>query len=126
MLNTFDSSFTRDMVMDPPVVIRLALTAEELDTIYWKVREIRFFEQPMFYKFVSRPGRRFGSISPESKTVWVIRSGGRLHEVHRSSEFCVVDDPDEKRLGSLHLTVENMVMRKPEFKALPRPRGAYL
>ena len=48
-LDTFQGTYTRDMVADPPVTIELTLSGEEKDSIYQKMMEIDFFSYPDIY-----------------------------------------------------------------------------
>ena len=45
-LNTFEGTYTKDMIMDPPITVNLTLSKEELDIIYQKMIEINFFGYP--------------------------------------------------------------------------------
>src|SRR5262249_27627773 len=123
VLNTFDSSYAHDMVVDPPTIIRIVLTPAELDTIYWKVRETRFFDQPSFASYRCRSRRM---TFPDSQSVLLIRAGGHVHEVHRSSEMCDPPEPEEMRLSMLESLILRLLERRPEYKVLPRPRSAYI
>jgi hypothetical protein len=124
VLNTHDSTFTADMVMDPSVTCHLTLTPAELDTVYWKMREIDFSRYPSNWVPPVRPGGRTWHVVPHNSWVLIVRAGGRTHEVHDAGDVGT-DDPASVRLGSLFLLIERMVMRKDEYKALPRPRGGY-
>ncbi len=46
ILNTFEGTYTKDMIPDPPIATKLSLTREELDTIYKKMVDIDFFSYP--------------------------------------------------------------------------------
>ena len=43
-LNTFNNTFTKDMVLDPMITINFSLTRTEMDNIYLKLVEISFFD----------------------------------------------------------------------------------
>ena len=43
-LNTFNGTYTKDMVMDPSITVNLSLSKEELDRIYQKMIKIDFFD----------------------------------------------------------------------------------
>jgi hypothetical protein len=45
-LDTLRNTFTRDMVVDPPVTIRLRLTQGDLEAIRGKMEEIGFYDYP--------------------------------------------------------------------------------
>jgi hypothetical protein len=121
VLSTFDSSFTKDMVEGPPAKCRVIFTVAELDTLYWKMREIRFFSYPLLFV----PHARFHVIeSPRRVFRLIVRAGESTHEVHWSDDL-TSDDPAARRLRSLFGMIERMLERKPEYKALPRARGIY-
>jgi hypothetical protein len=124
VLNTFDSSFTKDMVVGPPASCRLSFTPAELDTLYWKMRETRFFKYPLQFIPHARPGSEHEIESPRESFRLIVRGGHSTHEVHWSDDLRS-DDPAAKRLQSLFGMIERMLERKPEFKALPRARGVY-
>ncbi len=46
ILDTFQNTFTKDMVTDAPITVTLTLTQEEKDLIYRKMVEIGFFDFP--------------------------------------------------------------------------------
>lgn len=43
-LNTFDGTYTKDLVMDPPVTVDFKLTEEEIADIYKKMTDLEVFE----------------------------------------------------------------------------------
>jgi len=44
-LNTFDQTYTRDMVLDPPVTINFKLSDNELAGIYQKINDLKLFDK---------------------------------------------------------------------------------
>jgi hypothetical protein len=45
-LDTFQGTFTKDMIMDAAITIDLTLTAEEMDSVYQKMLGIDLFSYP--------------------------------------------------------------------------------
>jgi hypothetical protein len=43
-LNTFDQTFTKDMVMDPSVTVKMKLSDNELNSIYQKINNLNFIQ----------------------------------------------------------------------------------
>ena len=46
ILDTFEGTYTKDMVTDLPITVELSLSDEEKETIYQKMVEIDFFDYP--------------------------------------------------------------------------------
>lgn len=43
-LNTFEQTYTKDMVMDPPVTIKFKISESELTSIYQKINDLKLFD----------------------------------------------------------------------------------
>ena len=63
-LNTFEGTYTKDMVMDPSITVNLSLSKEELDRIYKKIVEINFFGYPDQFSVFVPPGQSVGMVTP--------------------------------------------------------------
>ncbi len=59
VLNTFNGSFTKDLVCDPDTTVALVLAQADLDSIYRKMVEIDFFNYPESFS----PERRIDTLS---------------------------------------------------------------
>ena len=124
-LDTFAGRVTKDLVLGPDTTVALSLTDAELDAIYKKAIEIRFFDYPE-----PRPPLEIcGFMSPnEGLTSLSITAG----TTKRTLSWDAGDVPgganldDWKRLFELVLLIRDTVERHSEYRALPQTRGAYL
>jgi len=66
VLNTIKGTFTKDMVIDPPVTVKLRLTEEELEIIHRKMVEIGFFQYPTVFRVRVPPWDSIGIVTPYS------------------------------------------------------------
>ncbi|MFC1919116.1 hypothetical protein ACFLWW_04025, partial [Chloroflexota bacterium] len=65
-LDTFQGTYTKDMVADPPITVNLSLTEEELDRIHRKMLEIDFFNYPETFTVSVAQGEKVGIVTPYS------------------------------------------------------------
>ncbi len=123
-LDTFAGRVTKDLVLGPDTTVALCLSDAELDAIYKKAIEIRFFDYPE-----PRPAMEVrGHLSwNEGVTSLSITAG----TITRTLSWNGGDVPgganldDWKRLFELVLLIRDTVERRPEYRALPEPRGVY-
>jgi len=123
-LNTFNGTYTRDMVMDPPITVNLSLTEEDLDRIYEKMLEINFFDYPDEFS-VSTAGGSFGIMTPYSSYYFKVEYDSSIKELRWKDE---ISYPDEKadRLRELIQLITDIIEAKDEYKNLPEPTGGYM
>jgi hypothetical protein len=122
-VDTFKGIVTKDLVALRDSTIPLDLTQAEMDTVYEKFIEIRFFDLPephppyagigMMPNFDIRFSATAGCVT--RTLAW---NTGRV--VGRR-----VPGPEWKRLGELEDLIWRMVARHAEYRALPEPKGAY-
>jgi hypothetical protein len=122
VLDTAAGTFTKDMIMASPITVPMRLTEEEMARIARKIDAIDFFSYPATYT------------TPED--------GGGWMEPHQSYRFSVTtaegaktvtwedavfnDDERAADLRGLARLIERIIHARPEYKALPEPKGAYL
>jgi hypothetical protein len=114
ILNTFEGTYTKDMVMDKDITIPLVLTNEELIQIYNKIVELDIFN-------VTKPLFSVGSVTP----CWNYRLKAIVNREEKNGEWsnCTGEFPSEIiTLGSL---IRNIIESRSEYKKLPEPRGGY-
>ena len=125
MLDTMAGRVTKDLVMGPDTTIVLQLTRAELDAIYDKAIEIRFFDYPE----PRPPLEVHGIMTPsEGATSLSITAGATTRTLSWESGNVPggANLDDWKRLFELVLLIRDTVERRPEYRALPMPRGGYL
>ena len=109
----------KDMVIDPPITVKLSLTEEELRRIQKKMMEIRFFDYPT--KF-SPPKRRVHS--PYETYYFKVKYGYRVKELLWEDKYSATNRK-AKRLRELIKLIKKIIWSKGELKKLPTPRGLY-
>jgi len=123
-LDTFNGTFTKDMIIDPPVTVNLTLSKEELDTIYQKMKEIDFFAYPDRFSVSVHSGESTGMITPYSSYYFKVAYDSGLKELWWEDKITNKDEKAEK-LRELIEFIKNIVEAKKEYKELPPPRGGY-
>lgn len=125
VLNTFKGTYTRDMVGDPPITVRLCLSEEELDRIYQKMVEIDFFNYPdKFHVQVHLEGV-VGEVPPYSTYHFKVKyNNSEIKELVWADNIISENERADKLRELIKFIIE-IIESKPEYKRLPEPRGAY-
>jgi hypothetical protein len=122
VLNTFENSYEKDLVLDGVIKVKFWFTAEEQNAILEKAIEDNYFSIPDTLQKDSTvviidpsPGEQILRIKYQSKdktTIWKYP----LNE----------DNSQVKDLMKLTSFIISIIESKPEYKRLPPPRGGYL
>jgi hypothetical protein len=118
-LNTYNGTYTRDMIIDPSITTSLNLTVEEKWQILQKINEIDFFNIPSNF-----------SVNPSLWTLpqldyYVkVEYGSQIKEVSWNSRS-LMESNTQSSLEQLVSYIESIIQQKPEYKALPTPRAGY-
>jgi hypothetical protein len=124
-LDTFEKTYTRDMIVDPSVKIKMELTDGEMVEIYQKMMEINFFDYPDKFSVTVPAGESFGMETPCSSYYFKAAYKSTIKEV--SWDDCITyKDQGADKLRELIRYIENVIESKEEYKRLPTPRGSYL
>lgn len=122
-LDTMRGTFTKDMVMDPPITFKLTLTDEEMARIMEKMTEIGFLNYPATY--APPMGPVVGSVTPYSTYHLKLYRDGVLVKQVRMDTDRVSDDPRTENLVSLFTLITNIIKSTEAWKESPKPRGGY-
>lgn len=124
VLNTFEGTYTKDMVIDPPIRVSLSLTEEELDTIYQKMLEIDFFNYPDEFSVTPTEGL-VGIVTPHTSYYFKVIYDSKVKELWWDDE---ITNPDTKadKLRELIELIKGIIHSKEEYKKLPEPKGGYV
>jgi hypothetical protein len=124
-LDTFQGTYTKDMVMDPPITVELSLSEGEREIIYQKMVEIEFFSYPDEFSVSVPPGELVGIVTPYASYYFKVEYNSQIKELRWEDE---ITNPDEKaeRLRELIKLIREIVESKGEYKELPEPTSAYL
>jgi hypothetical protein len=121
-LNTFNGTFTKDLVIDGTITTKMILPQEELKSILQKTIDIGFFNYPA--SFPPNPNR---TVTPQTDYYLKVQnSEGSITKEVSWNTNSLLEGNTEENLGQLAVYIMNMVEEKPEFKALPPAHGGYL
>lgn len=126
VLNTFEQTYTKDMVIDSSITAELSLTKEELDTIYQKMTEIDFFDYPDTFSVVSDAEEIIGTITPYSSYYFKVEYDSNLKELWWNDNIFPDYDEEAHKLRELIKLIREIIESKEEYKNLPPPTGGYL
>ena len=124
-LNTFDGTYTKDMIMDPPITVNLSLSREELDRIYHKMIEINFFGYPDEFSVSIPPGQSVGMVTPYCSYYFRVEYNSKVKELWWEDNIINQDEKAEK-LRELIKLIKDIIESKEEYKKLPSPSSGYL
>ena len=119
-LNTFEGTYTKDMVLDPPITISLILSEEELEQIHQKMIEIDFFNYPE--DFPPHPGH---VITPCTNYFIKVEHGSIVKEINWNTNS-MLESNIQDNLWQLAGCIIDIVEQKPEYKVLPPANGGYI
>ncbi|MEE8413110.1 MAG: hypothetical protein V3R96_01030 [Dehalococcoidales bacterium] len=126
-LNTFEGTYTRDMIGDPSVTVDLSLTEEELDKIHQKMVEIAFFDYPEEYSVNVAPGEPAGIIIPYSSYYFKIEDDSGIKELWWEAKIININENEKAdRLRELIKLIWDIIESKEEYQKLPEPTGGYM
>lgn len=123
ILNTFDCTYQKDMIMDPPVIINLKLTEKELDSIFITMQSIEFFDFPDIF-FVPVQSGTIGVLMPSSKYYFFVENDSISKTLFWNDSIVNPDESAEK-LRRLNKYIIEIIKSKEVYSMLPDPRGGY-
>lgn len=117
LLNTFDGTFTKDLIADGTITTRLILSQQELTQIKTKLIDMDFFDYPEVFQSK-------GSITPRTDYFLKIQFGSEIKEVswHSDSDL---DSKTNADLYQLYHLLYDMIVQKLEYRLLPATSGGY-
>ena len=124
-LNTFEGTYTKDMVMDPSITVNLSLTEEELDRIYQKMVEIDFFDYPDEFSVVVAPGEAAGHLTSYSSYYFKVEYDSKIKELRWADEIINENDKADK-LRELIKLIRDIIESNEEYEKLPEPTSGYM
>jgi hypothetical protein len=125
VLNTFDNTFTWDMVVDPPIVINLSLSKKELNEIQEKIIDIGFFDYPDTFRIIIPPNGSGCYEEPYSSYYFKVKCDSVIKELWWEAEIVEPKDKKVENLMELIELIVNIIVSKEEYKKLPTPRALY-
>jgi hypothetical protein len=123
ILNTYECTYTKDMVIDPSITISLQLSESELDSIYEKMTQIDFFSYPDTFKIEVKDDFT-GWITPYSTYKFHIEVNSIQKRLYWEDEITNQNYEADKLREIIFLIIE-IIESKKEYQDLPPPRGGY-
>ena len=124
-LNTFDGTYTKDMVVDPSVTINFSLSDEDMDRIYQKMVEIDFFCYPDEFA-IPLPEEGIVSMGTPYQGYYFMVECDNKVKVLRWEDKITNKNEDADRLRKVISLIRSIIQSKDEYWELPSPRGGYL
>ncbi len=121
ILNTFDCSYQKDLVLDPPITINLLLDGNEIDSIFRKMQEVNFFNYPDTF-FVDSD--TIAVFTPSSKYYFYVEADSIQKELFWN-DAVHIENEQVDNLRSLIMFIRDLIESKQEYKELPETRGSY-
>ena len=122
ILDTYTGTFTKDMIVDPPVTIKMVLTEEDLLRIETKLEELDFLSQSDWDLLPH--GSTSGDRTPFSTYYLKVSFKGVTRELQWNDSNLLSDDFKGPAVEVVKL-LWSIIEAKPEYKSLPQPRGGY-
>lgn len=119
-LNTYNGTYTKDMVIDPSITTDLSLTVEEKWQILQRVDEMDFFNLPS--NFTMNPSMH---ISTQVDYYIRVKNGSQVKEISWSNNS-LMESNIQSSLEQLVSYLTSVIQQKPEYKALPTPTAGYV
>lgn len=115
-LNTFAQTYTKDMVMDPSVIIKLKLTDNELAGIYQKLNDLKLFNES------TKPIEGNVMVTPCSSYYLKVQINSEQKELSWNNCRGRINDKFQQFTSYILQIIES----KEEYKKLPTPQSGYL
>jgi hypothetical protein len=125
VLNTFNATYTKDMVVDPSVTIDFSLSDEDMDRIYQKMVEINFFCYPDEFEIPLPEEGIVGMQTPYQGYYFMVECNNQV-KVLRWEDKITNKNEDADKLRKVISLIRSIIQSKDEYWELPSPRGAYL
>ena len=120
-LNTFEGTYRKDMVIDPPITVYLSLSKEEKERIYQKMNDTNFFDYPGYF-----PQRQDRFVTPNGVYRLKVEYDSKIKEVSWDDNSLFEDENIEKGLNEIKGLIIEIIEDKEEYKIIPTPRALYL
>ncbi len=113
------------MIEDPPLTIEMRLTEKDLDRILAGMNNIDFWSYPEVLEY---------DVPADGVGMMVTPYSSYYFKVHRDTTVTEVTWEDQhadqsyraKRLRELTVLIREIIESRPEYRALPQPRGGYM
>ena len=123
VLDTFEGTFTKDLIYDPPVTIPLRLSDQQMKAVYRKMIEIDFFGYPDVFAIPTPTFNQPWHIqTPAERYHIVVRSGGTTKTLDWKDEIVEPSSHEANNLRALFMMIDGIITASPEYRQLPAPQ----
>jgi hypothetical protein len=123
VLNTFENTYTKDLIMDGTITVPFKLSCSDLKQISDKMIGINFFTYPD--TFFIQPGDTAAIITPCNTYDFEVSNKSVSKHLYWVDEI-VKQDTQAIKLRELISFIKTIVQSKPEYSQLPPAKGGYL
>jgi hypothetical protein len=124
-LDTMRDTYTQDMVVDSPVIVKMRLPEEDMEAILSKMKEIGFFQYPTAFSVRPDPGGAIVVVTPFSSYHFRVYSHGIIVKELRWDNEIMNQDPKADSLRELISFIIEKIQSDPAYGGLPEPRAGY-
>ncbi|AHF08421.1 hypothetical protein [Desulfitobacterium metallireducens] len=118
VLNTFEGTFTKDLISKGTITVPLKLTDQELSTVYFQLKAMNIMDYPDTFDE--------GYSIPYLTYDLTVRMDGKTKKIKWDEGFGGLSKSKEaERLKELVNSTSKMVENKEEYKRLPPAVGGY-
>lgn len=123
-INTFEDTYTKDLVVDGTITTKLTLSKAEMNGIYNKMKEIELLSTVQHAKYVGEDGSSIG-VQPMSDYYLTMQLNGEIYKAHWAAN--IYDDKDRDALAIFFYRYlhDDVISNRSEFKQLPDVNGGY-
>ena len=119
ILDTFNGTFTKDLIFDPAITIPFQLSNEQMISVYQEMIEIDFFDYPDVFSIPNRTAFQ----TPAERYHIVVRNGNISKTLDWTDEVIEPVTSEADNLRNLFQIIMEMISASPEYKKLPEPKG---
>ncbi len=120
-INTYNNTFTKDLVRDGTVMINLILTNDEMDYIYNEMAKIAIVN---YSKKFYVPSNK--EVQPHQNYYFKIQLNDKTKEIYWKDTDPYTKDKAADNLRNLVEKVKNIIEQKEKYKSLPKASGGYI
>lgn len=123
ILDTFNDTYTRDMIVEPDVTIPLSVSDSEMATIYQKMVEIGLFNYPEVFAIPTPKRGIVGIVTPATQYRITVRNGDLTKSLSWLDEIIDPKMPEADKLRELFQLIIKIIEEQPDFKKLPERKA---
>lgn len=125
VLNTFNGTYTKDLGLDPSVTIDFILSDEDMDRIYQKMIETKFFCYPEEF-VIPVPEGELVSATSEYQGYYVRVECNHRIKVLQWRDNILNENDDARNLREVLSLIKSIIRSKDEYWELPSPSGIHI